>query len=193
MPLRSAICKVILVLGLGSGAGLVAQELAPTISIAPKRTADPTGPEAYVDTRQSLMAAMQELGVRIDLEAQTADEATFVRLVEDAEVIAALMRSVPLLFPEGTGPHQLPGVTTHASPAIWEERDRFEVISANALAAAETLMLAPDRAALFARFEELETICTACHTEFLEYDPFEGMAGAGPLDEALFEFGGSAD
>ncbi len=193
MQLRSAICKVILVLGLGSGAGLVAQELAPTISLTPERTADLTGPEAYVDARQSIMSAMQELGAHIDLEAQTADEATFVRLVEEAEVLAALMRSVPLLFPDGTGPHQLPGVTIHASPAIWDERDRFEAISADALAAAETLMLAPDRTTLFARFEELETICTACHAEFLEYDPFEGMVGAEPLDEALFDFGSAAD
>lgn len=161
--------------------GLLAQDGVPGL----------VGQAAYVDARQALMAAMQTLGMHIDLEANDADEPTFAHLTEEAGAIVANLRAMPLLFPEGTSPADLQGIATHAAPAVWERRGRFEELSAEALAAAEAMTSAADGHELFARFEEVEAVCTACHAEFLAYDPFAGMEDLPPPDEALFDFGGS--
>lgn len=148
----------------------------------------PGSPEYYVDARQGVMTGMQDLGAHIDLGAQTAEGEAYEQLLEEAEALVGLMRTVPLLFPEGTSPEDLLGVTTHASPAIWEDAARFEALWAEAQTLAESMVLAGNGPELFDRFEKLENVCTACHAEFLSYDPFQSLGDAPLYDEALFDF-----
>jgi cytochrome c556 len=128
---------------------MIRHALVPLLVVAAPAAAQDIAPADYVAARQAQMAAMQALAYHVELEAEGADDLTVFRLTEEAGAIAALLGAVPMLFPEGTVPDDLPeDVVSMASPAIWEDPDGFRVAAATALEAAEALAAAPDAAAL---------------------------------------------
>lgn len=104
-----------------------------------------------------------------------------------AEVVGAMLKSVPHLFPPTTNlydPKSLEPVTI-ALPAIWKNWDSFYQLAQSASKAAEAFATTRGDAALRNASRKLRASCDACHTLYLrKYEPPKTRAS-----DAEFDFG----
>ncbi len=97
----------------------------------------------------------------------SADPAEFrKRLEEHARAIKAISRSIPEMFPEGSG-----ATGTRAKSEIWEDREAFEnkarVLNQELDAFAEAATRGDSEAlrSIYKRFD-IANLCNSCHEEF---------------------------
>lgn len=84
--------------------------------------------------------------------------------VAPAQAVAASMKKVPALFPQGSGEGE-----TDAKPEIWVEWAKFEKAAADTAAAAEQLAMVAkggDAAATGEAMKALGGTCGGCHKPF---------------------------
>jgi len=89
-----------------------------------------------------------------------------------AKALARWARTLPSLFPAGTGPEA--GVPTHALPTVWSDRAGFEQRAADYAAAADklaALAAANDKAGFAAQWGVVRQACQACHDKYREAPP----------------------
>jgi cytochrome c556 len=87
-----------------------------------------------------------------------------------AAVLAKWAKSVPKMFPPGTGKGET-SVDTQALPGIWRDRADFDKAAANygaATARLVALATANDTAGFTKQLEEVNQACAACHTRYKE-------------------------
>lgn len=92
----------------------------------------------------------------------------------DADAIAAAAgsiarhaRDIPGFFPDSDASRH--GKATEALPAIWEQKDRFDALSADMLRESQSLASAAqdqDKRAVRLQFARTAKVCSACHTAF---------------------------
>ncbi len=97
----------------------------------------------------------------------SADPAEFrKKLEEHARAIRAISRSIPEMFPEGSG-----DIGTRAKSEIWEDREAFEnkarVLNQelDAFAEAATRGDSEELRSIYKRFD-IANLCNSCHEEF---------------------------
>lgn len=177
-PILAAMGAALLAACGGSGPATTAAPQQPAGAAA--LSADPgwtgaTHPQDVIFARRELMEHADELMRPIDrLElGEYADPAV---LQEHAEVIGAMLRSLPHLFPPTTNlddPKVKPPVTL-ALPAIWQNFDGFYALAGAAADAAGAMAEAQGREAQRAAGANLRAACTACHEVYLrDYPPHE--------------------
>ena len=89
-----------------------------------------------------------------------------------AKALARWARTLPTLFPAGTGAEA--GVPTKARPEIWSDRAGFEQRAAEYAAAADRLAElaeANDKAGFAAQWTATRQACSNCHDRFREQPP----------------------
>ncbi|MBF9033186.1 cytochrome c [Rhodobacterales bacterium HKCCE2091] len=148
-----------------------------TALLVPSLATAQDAPGDIAAARRAQMSAMQLLAYHAADEGAGTDETTFYRLTEEATAIAAILAGLPALFPDGSGPADLPEGATQAAPAVWEDRDGFLAALGTAREAAEAAAFAADPAAFMAAMDDLDAACSACHAEYLAYDPFAALPG----------------
>jgi cytochrome c556 len=88
-------------------------------------------------------------------------------LAASADKIAANLKAVRTLFPDGSGP--APGVKTHARPEIWTDRaefDRLNLAATNQAGVFGAAARGGDMAAIQAQAKALGGACQSCHQKF---------------------------
>jgi cytochrome c556 len=88
-------------------------------------------------------------------------------LAASADKIAANLKAVLTMFPEGSGP--APGVKTRARPEIWTNRAEFDRLNLAATDQAGVFAAAVrsgDKAAIQAQAKALGGDCQSCHQKF---------------------------
>lgn len=127
-----------------------------------------TKPKELIAARQELMEHMEILMMPIDT--ITVSEVRNVeQLHENAEVLGAILMTVPHLFPPTTNLYN-PKVTmpaTLALPPIWQNFDSFYSLAAAASKAADAFAVTKGNAQLRAASLKLRASCDACHTLYL--------------------------
>ena len=173
----------------------VCAALGATVAVAQQVAA----PADYVIARQQLMEGMSTLMIHldhgVDLQAAgTLNDEQFHRLTEEAAAVASMLHTVPLLFPDGTRPDDLPeGPLSHVADAAFDDPAAFRAAAEATRDAAQALADAPDATALTAAFDATSAACTACHATYLAYDPFASVEGEDlTSDDSLFDFSDGA-
>jgi cytochrome c556 len=132
-----------------------------------------TNPKDVIAARQELMEHIEILMEPIDT--ITVKEVRDVETLHShAEIIGAMLLSVPHLFPPTTNLYdpkvQLPA--TLALPTIWKDFSTFYKLAAAAEKAAETMATAKGNEGLRAASRQLRASCDACHALYLrKYQP----------------------
>lgn len=84
-----------------------------------------------------------------------------------AGLIAQHAQDIPGLFPDSDASRH--GKVTEALPVIWEQKDRFDALSADMLRASQSLASVAqdeDRRTVRLQFAKTAKVCSACHTAF---------------------------
>lgn len=146
------------------GAGL----LLATIAAVPSIPLAQDDPASAIAQRRALMRAQgMHMGAINDFVEKGMGEAATVAV--HAVDLAATARSIPGLFPEGSGMDAHPG-QTGAKPAIWAEWDKFQ--AAAKVLEEESLKLftiaqGGDKDAIAAQFAAVgKNACGGCHTPY---------------------------
>ena len=103
----------------------------------------------------------------------------------NAEVVGAMLKAVPHLFPPTTNLYDPKALTpqTIALPAIWQNWDAFYRLAQNSSKAAEEFAQAKGGPAMRAASRRLRASCDACHTPFLrKYEPPKTKASDAEFD-----------
>jgi cytochrome c556 len=143
-----------------------------------------THPDDVISARRWLMDELEQLIRPIDAFA-AGDPADAGRLREAAATVAAMLATVPHLFPPTTDRYDPTADVpdTLAMPAIWQDFDAFYRLATASTSAAETLAGA-DAGSLRQAAATLRASCDACHALYLR--PWEP---AGVTSEDLeFDF-----
>jgi len=143
-----------------------------------------TKPKDVIHARGELMEHMEELMRPIDTitvgPVKDVDQLHF-----NAEVVGAMLKAVPHLFPPTTNLYD-PKVTapeTIALPAIWQNWDSFYQLAQAASKSAEDFAQTKGDAALRAASRRLRASCDACHTLYLrKYEPPKVKASDADFD-----------
>jgi cytochrome c556 len=166
---------------LGTGAALAAN--APTA--APGWTGL-TSPKDVIQARGELMEHMEELMRPIDTITVTPGPVKGVEQLRlNAEVVGAMLKAVPHLFPPTTNLYDPKVLTpeTIALPAIWQNWDSFYRLAQSASKAAEEFAAAQGGPAMRSASRRLRASCDACHTPFLrKYEPPKTKASDAEFD-----------
>jgi cytochrome c556 len=132
-----------------------------------------TIPGDVITARQELMEHIEELMEPIDT--ITIEEVRNVdQLRRNAEVISAMLRAVPHLFPPTTNRYDPKALLpeTLALPAIWTSFDTFYSLASAASNAAEAMAIAEGNEPLREASRKLRASCDACHALYLrKYEP----------------------
>lgn len=134
-----------------------------------------TDPDGVIAARQALMFELEQLMRPIDTRI-AGDEVDPDTLRAAAQTIAAMLLSVPHLFPPTTDRYDPDAAipATLALPAVWQDFATFVSLSSATAAAAGRLAEAERPADMPAAAESLRGACDACHTLYLEqYTPPE--------------------
>lgn len=148
----------------------------PTKKAAPAPAPGWTGlsrPSDVIQARSELMEHMEELMRPIDT--ITVGPVTNVDTLHfNAEVVGAMLRAVPHLFPPTTNLYDPRSTTpaTIALPAIWKNWDAFYQLAQSAAESAEQFAQTRGDDALRDASRRLRASCDACHAPFLRrYEP----------------------
>jgi cytochrome c556 len=127
-----------------------------------------TNPKDVIIARQELMEHIEELMQPIDT-IQVKDTDDLDTLRGNAEVIAAMLRAVPHLFPPTTNRYdpKAEEPATLALPAIWKDFGTFYELAAAAASAAEQMSETQGKAGLKTASLKLRASCDACHALYL--------------------------
>jgi cytochrome c556 len=132
-----------------------------------------THPHEVIVARQALMAEIERLMRPIDGHA-AGDAADAEEIRGAAESIAAMLLSVPHLFPPTTNLYDPAGDagSTLALPAVWQDFAAFYALSSAAASAAAALADTPSPRDTAAGAARLRASCDACHALYLRpYSP----------------------
>lgn len=134
--------------------------------------------------RAELMEHMEELMRPIDTitvgPVKDTDQLRFY-----AEVVGAMLKSVPHLFPPTTNLYDPTSLTpqTIALPAIWQNWESFYQLAQSSSKAAEDFATTQGDAALRAASRRLRASCDACHALYLrKYEPPKVKASDAEFD-----------
>ncbi|MCP8936920.1 cytochrome c [Alsobacter sp. SYSU M60028] len=121
-----------------------------------------------IQARQLLMDAIEEQVAPVDLAAAGA-KADLQAVKDRAYLINTLLSAFPHLFPPGTRPSDVPdgGVTTNATPALWDKFDAFYQLSRTAASEALEASQAGDASAFATHATALRKACDACHADYM--------------------------
>ena len=132
-----------------------------------------THPKEVIVARQELMEHIELLMEPIDtLTVQPVQDVERVR--QNAEIIGAVLLSVPHLFPPSTNLFDAKASQpqTLALPPIWKQFDTFYRLAGFAAKATEVMAEAKDEPAMRRASLALRGSCDACHTLYLRrYEP----------------------
>ena len=143
-----------------------------------------TKPKDVILARAELMEHMEELMRPIDTitvgPVKDVDQLRF-----NAEVVGAMLKAVPHLFPPTTNLYDpktlLP--ETIALPAIWKNWESFYQLAQSSSKAAEDFAATKGDVALRAASRRLRSSCDACHTLYLrKYEPPKVKASDAEFD-----------
>ncbi|MBK7115766.1 MAG: cytochrome c [Proteobacteria bacterium] len=145
-----------------------------------------TKPQDVILARAELMEHMEELMRPIDTITVTPGQLKDVEQLRfNAEVVGAMLKAVPHLFPPTTNLYDPKALTpqTIALPAIWQNWDSFYRLAQNSSKAAEEFAQAKGGPAMRAASRRLRASCDACHTPFLrKYEPPKTKASDAEFD-----------
>ncbi len=124
---------------------------------------------ATLEKRQATMKAIsKDFGAVKNYLEDKGDLAAAVAGGADLEV---KVKTIPDLFPKGTGMEQFPG-KSGAKPGIWVEWDKFlaaQQTAAGKIAALNVALKGGDKAVIKAAFDDTGKVgCGGCHTPFRE-------------------------
>lgn len=114
-----------------------------------------------IDDRQ---AVMKDNGKALKAIKAAVEGGTPADAVAPAEMIAASMKKVPAMFPQGSGEGE-----TEAKPEIWEDWAKFEKAAADSATAAEALAVTAkggDAGDTGEAMKALGGTCGGCHKPF---------------------------
>jgi cytochrome c556 len=145
-----------------------------------------THPQDVILARAELMEHMEELMRPIDTIRVTPGQIRNVDVLRfNAEVVGAMLKAVPHLFPPTTNLYDPQALTpqTIALPAIWQNWESFYRLAQAASKSAEEFAQAQGGPALRAASRRLRASCDACHTPFLrKYEPPKVKASDAEFD-----------
>jgi cytochrome c556 len=125
-----------------------------------------TDPKGVISARLELMEHIEELMKPIDT--LTAEDVADPSVKFNAEVIGAMLKAVPHLFPPTTNLYDgSPIPDTLALPAIWQQFDTFQSLAAASASEAEAMAEAVGLQAQRGQAMKLRASCDACHELFL--------------------------
>jgi cytochrome c556 len=129
-----------------------------------------TNPKDVIHARGELMEHMEELMRPIDTITVERGPVKNVDLLHfNAEVVGAILKAVPHLFPPTTNLYDPKVIEpeTIALPAIWKNWDSFYQLAQAASKSAEAFAATKGDAALRSASLKLRASCDACHTPYL--------------------------
>ena len=145
-----------------------------------------TKPQDVILARAELMEHMEELMRPIDTITVTPGQLKNVEQLRlNAEVVGAMLKAVPHLFPPTTNLYDPKALTpqTIALPAIWQNWDAFYRLAQASSKSAEEFAQAQGGPAMRAASRRLRASCDACHTPFLrKYEPPKVKASDAEFD-----------
>lgn len=126
-----------------------------------------TDPKGLILARYELMEHMEELMKPIDT--LTVSDVRDPSIQLNAEVVGAMLGTVPYLFPPTTNLYDPQSLTpeTLALPPIWENFDTFQALAVSAAKEAEAMAEAEGLQAQRAQSLKLRASCDACHEVFV--------------------------
>ena len=119
---------------------------------------------AFADIVDERVKGFKAHGDNIKAVQAAVDSGNASAAVEPAKAMVAFAKTIPSLFPEGSGTGD-----TRALPAIWSDRAGFEKVAAEHLEAVEELEAAAesgDVSALGAQLKATGGTCGACHKPY---------------------------
>jgi len=145
-----------------------------------------TNPKDVIQARGELMEHMEELMRPIDTITVTPGPLKNVDVLRfNAEVVGAMLKAVPHLFPPTTNLYDPKALTpeTIALPAIWQNWDSFYRLAQASSKAAEEFAAAQASPAMRLASRRLRASCDACHALFLrKYEPPRTKASDAEFD-----------